>query len=82
MRSRSILLGAGIFGTVAGLASQASLPGRLSGNADTPRIEDSVTYSGCNEVRLRGKAPLFAGQPGYSLDMDGDHDGIACEPHR
>jgi hypothetical protein len=41
----------------------------------------SVHYSGCNEVRAAGKAPLTAGQPGYSPEMDGDGDGIACEPH-
>ncbi|MEO8547703.1 MAG: excalibur calcium-binding domain-containing protein [Sphingomicrobium sp.] len=42
----------------------------------------SVYYAGCNEVRARGKAPLYAGQPGYRPEMDGDRDGIACEPHR
>ncbi|MFL6846439.1 MAG: excalibur calcium-binding domain-containing protein [Allosphingosinicella sp.] len=42
---------------------------------------DPVYYSGCNEVRAAGKAPLYAGQPGYSEDMDGDGDGIACEPY-
>jgi hypothetical protein len=42
----------------------------------------SVHYSGCNEVRAAGKAPLYAGQPGYRTDMDGDLDGIACEPIR
>jgi len=44
-------------------------------------IESSVTYSGCNEVRALGKDPIYAGQPGYSVTMDGDGDGIACEPH-
>jgi hypothetical protein len=39
-------------------------------------------YSGCNEVRAAGLAPLYRGQPGYREDMDGDLDGIACEPHR
>jgi hypothetical protein len=43
--------------------------------------DQSVTYSGCNEVRAAGKAPLHAGQPGYRPDMDGDDDGIGCEPH-
>ncbi|MEO7411297.1 MAG: excalibur calcium-binding domain-containing protein, partial [Sphingomicrobium sp.] len=48
-----------------------------------PRASDtSVFYAGCNEVRALGKAPLYAGQPGYREDMDGDGDGIACEPHR
>ena len=42
----------------------------------------SVHYSGCNEVRALGKAPLYEGQPGYREDMDGDGDGIACEPYR
>lgn len=41
----------------------------------------SVHYAGCNEVRAAGKAPLYSGQPGYSEEMDGDGDGIACEPH-
>ncbi len=42
----------------------------------------AVHYSGCNEVRAAGKAPLYAGDPGYSERMDGDLDGIACEPIR
>lgn len=46
------------------------------------RIEQSVTYAGCDEVRAAGKAPLYAGQPGYREDMDGDLDGAACEPPR
>ena len=41
-----------------------------------------VHYAGCNAVRAAGKAPLHQGQPGYSQDMDGDDDGIACEPVR
>ena len=43
--------------------------------------EQGVYYAGCNEVRAAGKAPLYAGQPGYREGMDGDLDGIACEPH-
>lgn len=41
-----------------------------------------VYYSGCNEVRAAGLAPLYRGDPGYRPEMDGDDDGIACEPHR
>lgn len=48
---------------------------------DPAAVERSVYYSGCNEVRA-GKAPLYAGQPGYRSGMDGDDDGIACEPYR
>jgi Excalibur calcium-binding domain len=42
----------------------------------------SVYFSGCNEVRAAGLAPLFRGQPGYRREMDGDDDGIACESRR
>ena len=43
---------------------------------------DPVYYSGCNEARAAGAAPIYRGQPGYRPEMDGDDDGIACEPHR
>ena len=45
-------------------------------------IENSVTYSGCHEVRALGKDPIYAGEPGYRTTMDGDGDGVACEPYR
>lgn len=41
-----------------------------------------VYFAGCNAVRAAGLAPLLRGQPGYRPEMDGDDDGIACEPHR
>jgi len=50
--------------------------------AAPPSAAQAVVYSGCNEVRAAGKAPLNSGDPGYSEDMDGDSDGIACEPIR
>ena len=43
--------------------------------------QSSVYYPGCNAVRAAGKAPLYRDQPGYRPEMDGDDDGIACEPH-
>lgn len=45
-------------------------------------IEQSVYYAGCNSVRAAGAAPLYRGTPGYREEMDGDGDGVACEPHR
>ncbi len=44
--------------------------------------EKSVYYAGCNEARAAGAAPIYRGSPGYRPEMDGDSDGIACEPHR
>jgi hypothetical protein len=46
---------------------------------DPTKVEQSVHYSGCGEVRAAGKAPLHAGEPGYRSAMDPDGDGIACE---
>jgi hypothetical protein len=36
-------------------------------------------WAGCNEARAAGTAPIYANEPGYREDMDGDGDGIACE---
>lgn len=41
-----------------------------------------VYFSGCNEARAAGAAPIYRGQPGYRSEMDGDSDGIACEPYK
>jgi hypothetical protein len=36
-------------------------------------------WSGCDEVRAAGLAPLKRGEPGFDSWMDGDNDGLACE---
>ncbi|MEH6756063.1 MAG: excalibur calcium-binding domain-containing protein [Parasphingorhabdus sp.] len=55
---------------------------RYTAPVEEPKaVERSVFYSGCNEVRAAGKAPLYRGDPGYREGMDGDNDGIACEPY-
>lgn len=41
-----------------------------------------VYYGSCAAARAAGAAPLFAGEPGYRPEMDGDGDGVACEPYR
>lgn len=43
--------------------------------------ESSVYYRNCDAARAAGAAPIRAGQPGYREGMDGDGDGIACEPY-
>ncbi len=37
-------------------------------------------YGNCAAVRAAGKAPLHRDDPGYRSGLDGDHDGVACEP--
>jgi hypothetical protein len=85
MKSGLILGLAGLAGTAGGIlwAATPAVSTSIEENAqERAKVEASVHYAGCDEVRLLGKAPLYAGQPGYSIDMDGDGDGIACEPHR
>jgi hypothetical protein len=48
--------------------------------AQIARTERSAYYAGCNEARAAGVAPIYRGSPGYREGMDGDGDGIACEP--
>jgi len=38
-------------------------------------------FPGCDAVRAQGLDPLQRGEPGYGEHMDGDGDGIACEPY-
>jgi Excalibur calcium-binding domain len=47
-----------------------------------PSREQSVYYAGCRDARAAGAAPLYRGDPGYREGMDGDNDGVACEPYR
>lgn len=47
--------------------------------ANTP--QPGAYYLDCSEARAAGVAPLYRGEPGYRPGMDGDDDGIACEPY-
>lgn len=49
---------------------------------EPPPVRRDVYYRNCAEARRAGAAPIYRGQPGYRPEMDGDGDGIACEPYR
>lgn len=53
---------------------------RQARNAQLAKLWAGYQFPGCNEVRARGLAPLRRGESGYGEHMDGDGDGIACEP--
>jgi hypothetical protein len=36
-----------------------------------------LPFANCDQAEAAGAAPIFAGQPGYNADRDGD--GVACE---
>jgi len=52
---------------------------RTSKPSVTTEPPTETYYANCDAVRAAGKAPLYAGQPGYSSRLDRDHDGVACE---
>lgn len=41
---------------------------------------NGFAYGNCAEARAAGAAPIRRGEPGYAPWLDGDNDGIACEP--
>lgn len=45
-------------------------------------VSAPVYYRNCDAARAAGAAPLRRGEPGYRQEMDGDNDGVACEPFR
>lgn len=44
-----------------------------------PAPSTSAYYPNCAAARAAGASPLYAGDPGYSSDLDRDGDGVACE---
>lgn len=85
MDAKLILVRAGMLGAFGGFVWATAQPA-MTALAMSPEerepIESSVYYAGCDEVRAAGKDPISIGQPGYRRGMDGDSDGIACEPYR
>ena len=41
---------------------------------------EKLSFKDCSEVNAKGYAPLLAGSPGYTPELDHDGDGIACPP--
>jgi endonuclease YncB( thermonuclease family) len=57
----------------------AGLPIFVTGG---PAPSTDIYYRNCAAARAAGAAPLYRGDPGYRPQLDGDDDGIACEPYR
>ncbi len=43
--------------------------------------QEGDSWAGCDDARAAGSAPLYSGEPGYRIGIDGDGDGVACEPY-
>lgn len=48
-------------------------------SAPGPVAPPAVDYEDCDAVRAAGADPIHVGDPGYSLELDPDGDGVGCE---
>lgn len=91
----NLLVGAGIVGAIAGvgsvaitsegrnkIAATANDIGVATGMARERAPQDGDYWRGCDDARAAGTHPIYRGEPGYREGLDGDYDGIACEPYR
>jgi hypothetical protein len=96
VNAKHLLWGAVLLGTGAGYlwsasprapavpaAAPVAASSAIAAPAPTPEeVEHSRYFANCKEAWSAGVAPMFRGQPGYRSGLDGDDDGIACEPYR
>ena len=62
-------------------AEGRSAPWKVPVMSSTETVpEEGPNFRSCREARAAGAAPMYRGQPGYNPALDGDGDGIACEP--
>lgn len=69
--------------------SPSSSPSPSPSVSVSPSVSPSVTtttasssgplYDNCTEAEAAGVTPISKGEAGYSSDLDGDADGVACE---
>jgi hypothetical protein len=89
----AVLTAAGLVGAVIGVASvgepstgvpiAAGIVRDVAVTTGIRRLRDPQPgdyWRGCNDARAAGTAPIYRDEPGYRPGMDGDGDGIACEP--
>lgn len=76
-------------------SAAATSSGRATATSTTPRATrtstttptrrptatraTTVAYQSCAAARAAGAAPLTLGEPGYSIALDPDNDGVACD---
>jgi len=62
--------------------TRATSLSRSRAAAEAPQPTADVSpYRSCRAARAAGAAPMYRGAPGYNPNLDGDHDGVACEPY-
>ena len=61
------------------VAGSVATPAPARPPAPGPGAPPSVHYDDCDAVRAAGADPIREGDPGYSLELDPDGDGVGCE---
>lgn len=57
-------------------------PGKAAIESEWNKRTTDQHYSGCDEARANDHEDIGSWEPSYREEMDGDADGLACEPHR
>lgn len=63
----------------AAAAAQAEADRAAAARAPVAAAPSSTSFENCTAVRAAGRAPIYAGQPGYARHLDRDGDGVGCE---
>ena len=74
-----------VFGSVFAAASwliAPDAPGRAQAKAAVSKRFTDQHYSGCRAARANRHESIDSWEPSYRSWMDGDDDGVACEPYR
>lgn len=74
-----LMLASGIKQGGAGFAQAAA---RVSRQPRAAPAAATGAFRSCAAARAAGAAPMRRGEPGYNPRLDGDNDGMACEPYR
>jgi hypothetical protein len=61
---------------------KAKIVGLIESQRQANKAPVDQHYSGCDAARADGRSNIPISDPSYRLGMDGDRDGLACEPHR
>ncbi len=84
-RARLLLEAGVVFALALGATLYAltpKAPGRAEVNAFVDERATDQHFSGCDAARAAGRENIPRWDPSYREHMDGDGDGLACEPIR
>jgi hypothetical protein len=82
LRFLSVIFGLALFGAFVLMSGNGAGINRGLAGFEKPKAGSvSAYYANCAEARRAGVAPIHSWQPGYRSELDGDSDGIACEPY-